>query len=33
VLDLIPDADHVFAGVDAAPIITRSADFLAEHLR
>src|SRR5262249_33661207 len=31
-LELIPDADHVFEGVDAAPIISRSADFLAGHL-
>jgi acetyl esterase/lipase len=31
-LELIPDADHVFEGVDVAPIISRSADFLAGQL-
>lgn len=31
-LELIPGADHVLEGVDAAPIISRSADFLAGHL-
>lgn len=31
-LDLIPGADHLFDGIDAAPIISRSADFLAGQL-
>ena len=31
-LELVPDADHVFVGVDVAPIVARSADFLAERL-
>jgi hypothetical protein len=33
VLELVPDAGHVFEGVDVVPIIEGSADFLAEHLR
>jgi acetyl esterase/lipase len=32
ILELVPDADHVFWGVDVAPIVARSADYLAGHL-
>jgi dipeptidyl aminopeptidase/acylaminoacyl peptidase len=32
-LELVPDAGHVFEGVDVAPIIERSAGFLAGQLR
>lgn len=31
-LEVVPGADHVFAGVDRAPIIARSVAFLAAHL-
>lgn len=31
-LDLVPDAAHVFHGVDRAPLIARSVEFLATHL-
>jgi len=31
-LELVPDADHVFQGVDVAPLAATSADFLAERL-
>ena len=30
---LVPGAGHVFEGADGAPIVTRSAEFLAERLR